>query len=341
MSSSTSKKIVRKVFFSTGAALGEVGKIKKGLVDVAKSFQAGYHLLGNEASTPAYKGNGLKLRSLGQQLDGLYGHFGKLIYENLENKCLSYQFKPGYEHLHEKVDGLLNEISPIVAVAKEEIVRNEVSVKEVIPLREEPTESRSEDVMARLKNVVSLSRLNTSESRTAILFYVKDPDSLVRRVIVNCINPEDGPEETFAIVKLINDPDEDVARIAIRKSAKTRNRLAFTYLISRLDSENVKIRKEAMDALMLITGSDLGFNPTASQGARDEAVLRWQQVWQDNQMNPQFLMDDEATRLIVKKKYLVKTVAQELKQSDVIRHSEAKVLKSDTHSSSPKNLKAS
>jgi len=288
MSSSTGKKIVRKVFYSTGAVVGEASKIKDGLVDIAKSFKAGYHLLSDE-----------QIKSTGQQLDGLYGYFGRIIHENIENKELSFGFNPGYETLASQAEELLTEVSSTKENPKQEATCS----------HQDPQESQtvqiiqSNDPLTRLKSVVQLSRMNTPQARSALLSHAKDPDSMVRRVIVNCINPEEGEEEIFAIVKFINDPDEDVARIAIRKSAKTRNRLGFTYLISKLDSENVKIRKEAIDALILITGSDLGFNPSAAIGQRNEAVRLWQKVWQDNQMNTQFLIDDEATRAVFKKKH--------------------------------------
>jgi len=312
MSSSSGKKIVRKVFYTTGTAIAKVDKFTEGLVDIAKSFKAGYHLLNHEPS-PSSNGNGKFSKPLGQQLDGLYGYLGRIIHDNIEGKTLSYQFKPEHEHLQKQAEELLNKISPIENLPKQEVLTKKTDIDER-PAQEPVDISSSQDDITRLKSVVSLSRMNTPQSRLELLSHAKDRDSLIRRVIVNCINPEGGQEEEFAIVKFINDPDEDVARIAIRKSAKIRNRLGFSYLISRLDSENVKIRNEAIDALRIITGSDLGFNPTAAESGRSEAIKRWQQVWQDNQMNPQFLIDEEATRSIIKKKYFAKTVSKELEE---------------------------
>jgi hypothetical protein len=294
MDSSPGKKIVRKVFYTTGSALGTADKIKDSLVDIAKSFKAGYHLLGNE---PLPKPSG-------QQLEGLYGYFGRIIFENIENKNLAFQFLPEYEYLQRQAEGLLTDVTSKEELPKQAAFKeNEIGKTEISSTEISSAEILSEDPLIRLKAVEQLSRLNTPQARLALLAHIKDPDSLIRRVIVNSINPEGGEDETFAIVKFINDPDENVARIAIRKSAQTRNRLAFAYLISKLDSENVKIRKEAIEALGLITGSDLGYNPTATIGQRGESVRLWQKVWQDNQMNTQFLMDEEATRSIFKRKY--------------------------------------
>jgi len=311
MNSPNTKKIIRKVFYSTGSVLGRADKFKNSFVDIAKSFKAGYQLLSDEPLVFSKDNGGL--RPTAQQLEGMYGYFGKIVYENIQNEKLSFVFNSGFEDLKEKADELLNGISPKKETPQEELlhVDPEREVLNIIQGKpregDEATKIQSEDDITRLRSVVVLSRLNTPQSRLALLAQIKDPDSLIRRVIVNCISPEGGQEEAFALVKLINDPDEDVARIAIRKSSKTRNRLAFTYLISRLESANVKLRQEAINALTAMTGSDLGFNPSAAESGRRDAVLRWQQVWQDNQMNPRFLMDEEATRLIIKKKYIVKT----------------------------------
>jgi len=310
MSTSSGKKIIRKVFYTTGSAMAQADKIKDGLMDIAKSFQAGYHLLSNEGE-----------RQPGQQLDGLYAYFGKIIYENIEKKNLTFQFLPESNALRQEADRLIEDVSPKRINRQEEAPLQERSVQsetvkspELKPLISEVTELRSGEVMTRLKSVVSLSRMNTPQSRALLLSHAKDPESLVRRVIVNCINPEDGSEEAFAIVKFINDSDEDVARIAIRKSATIRNRLGFSYLIAKLESENIKLRQEAINALLAITASDLGFNPSASEQNRREAINRWQQVWHENQANPLFLIDEEATHSIVKRKYIAKAVSQELEQ---------------------------
>ncbi len=291
MDSSSRKKIVRKVFYSTGSAVGAVAKLKDGVVDIAKSFNAGYHLLGNDPIPNAPNDQARGVKPSGQQMEGLYGYFGRIIFDHSRSKDISFVFNPGSESLQEKAEDLLKELSP----SSERTAPPSIAA-----------DPRSEDDLGRLKSVVNLSRVNTPQARAELLSHAKDPDSLVRRVIVNCINPEGGEDETFAIVKFINDPDEDVARIAIRKSAKTRNRLAFTYLIARLDSENMKIRQEAIDALKAITGSDLGFNPQGASNHRHEVIRLWQKVWQDNQMNSQFLIDDEATQGIIKRKYTEK-----------------------------------
>ena len=262
MSSSKANKIIRKLFYTTGSVFGEADKFKNSFVDIAKSFKAGYQLL-NDEPLPVKKESRQEARPTAQQLEGMYGYFGKVIYENIRNNNLSVLFNSGSEHLQEKADELLNGISP-----KKEPLQEEVPQELEVSKTLEATSVPSEDSLTRLRSVVALSRLNTPQSRLVLLSHIKDPDSLIRRVIVNCINPEGGQEEAFAIVKLINDSDEDVARIAIRKSSKTRNRLAFSYLISKLDSANVKIRKEAIDALVLITGSDLGFSPSAAESAR-------------------------------------------------------------------------
>jgi len=287
MSSSSGNKIIKKVFYTTGEMVAEADKLKDSLLDIAKSFQVGYHLLSGEAPS-SNNVNGNTIKECDQQLDSLYGYFGKIIFENIAHKDLSFYFNPGYEISYPSQE-------PSPSVFKK--------AAEASPSVDDLGKINSEDPLIRLKAVVQLSKLNTPQARLELLSHSKDPDTLIRRVIVNCITPEGGEDETFGIVKMINDPDEDVARIAIRKSAKTRNRLAFTYLISKLESENVKLRQEAINALVEITGADLGFDPAAALNGRNEAVLRWNKVWQDNQMNPQFLINEEATRSILKMKY--------------------------------------
>ena len=78
MSPSSGKKIVRKVFYTTGLAAAQADKLKDGLRDIAKSFQAGYHLLGNDP-LPAHKGNGSMQTKCDGQLESLYGYFGKIV----------------------------------------------------------------------------------------------------------------------------------------------------------------------------------------------------------------------------------------------------------------------
>ncbi|MBF0489273.1 MAG: HEAT repeat domain-containing protein [Candidatus Omnitrophica bacterium] len=290
MDESSRKKIVKKVFYTTGTAFAKAQKIQDGLVDITRSFLNGYHSL-----------NGDSLEST----DG----------DHKEEKP---PVNPEFEHLKKKAEELLSKFSPAAEIVPptekmsqqeqavvtenkaDKAVVNNVSVGDDFEI------IHSQDPLIRLKGIVSLGRLNTPQARLAILSMTNDPESSIRRLVANCLNHEGSEAEVFAIVKLINDPDEGVARVAIRKSVKIRNRMAFTYLIFQLKNENAKIRREAIDALNAITGSDLGFDPDASVNSRDKAVERWQELWKDNQMNPQFLRNDEATRLITKKKGVLK-----------------------------------
>ena len=156
-----------------------------------------------------------------------------------------------------------------------------------------------EDPFIRLYGIAGLSRIKSPEAQTALLAVVNDPDIAVRRLVANCIDPAFSEAGVLAIVKLGSDPDEGIARIAVRKLGRIRTRFAFTHLISMLDSQHTKVRKEAIEALGSIAGSDLGYRSTASGSQRDEAVKRWQQLWKDNQMNPDFLRDPKVTGLII------------------------------------------
>ncbi|MBF0533026.1 MAG: HEAT repeat domain-containing protein, partial [Candidatus Omnitrophica bacterium] len=125
----------------------------------------------------------------------------------------------------------------------------------------------------------------------------------------NCMHHADSNEEMSAIVKLINDPDEGVARVAIRQLGKSNSRFAFIHLIPKLSSDDMKIRKEAIDALRPIIGTDFGYKYSAPLAVREEAVKRWKKMWQDNQTNPRFLWDLQETNRFIKDKYLAKPAA--------------------------------
>lgn len=162
------------------------------------------------------------------------------------------------------------------------------------------------DSLLRLNGIIGLSQMNHPDARSMILSLTNDPDSSIRRLVANCLNWAGSDAEMSAIVKLINDIDEGVSRIAIRKLGKSRTRFAFIHLIPKLSSDDMKIRKEAIDALRSILGTDLGYKYMAPENLRIEAINRWQKMWKDNQINPRFLRDAEETALMVKEKYSAK-----------------------------------
>ncbi|MBF0521935.1 MAG: HEAT repeat domain-containing protein [Candidatus Omnitrophica bacterium] len=163
-----------------------------------------------------------------------------------------------------------------------------------------------EDSMLRLNGLMGLSQLNHPKAKAIILSAANDPDSSIRRLVANCVSHAGSDAEMSTIVKLINDADEGVSRIAIRKLGKSRSRFAFIHLIPKLDSEDMKIRKEAIDALKSITDTDLGYKYMAPEDVRNEAIKRWKQMWKENQTNPRFLMDIRNTKLVIKEKYMGK-----------------------------------
>jgi hypothetical protein len=73
-----------------------------------------------------------------------------------------------------------------------------------------------------------------------------------------------------------------------------KSRVSFTQVLPKLDSLNEKIRKEAIDALRMMTGTDLGYNYMAPASERKRSSQSWQKLWSNNQSNPRFLEEMRA-----------------------------------------------
>ncbi len=150
----------------------------------------------------------------------------------------------------------------------------------------------SESSFLRIHGLIGLSRLKTADAKNVIISSVGDPSPIIRRMVANFISCPGSNSEMAALVKLSSDPEESVARIAIKKMGKTKqHRFAFVNLIPKLLSPNVTIRKEAIEALRDITGTDLGYNFSASDAKRRQAFAKWEKLWEENEANPSFIKD--------------------------------------------------
>jgi hypothetical protein len=150
----------------------------------------------------------------------------------------------------------------------------------------------SESAFLRIHGLMGLSKMSIDDANNVIISAVNDPSSSVRRLVANFISCPGTNSEMAALVRLSSDADETVARIAIKKMGRTRqHRFAFVNLIPKLLHPNVSIRKEAIEALRDITGTDLGYNFSDDEYKRREAVVRWEELWDKNQTNPNFLKD--------------------------------------------------
>ena len=147
----------------------------------------------------------------------------------------------------------------------------------------------SDDSMLMMQGVAGLNRLESAEAMAAIISVADHPDPGVRRLVANCIDWRGGHAGTDAIIRLANDSNAGVARIAIRKLGNSGNRVAFISLMSKLGSSDVRIRKEAIEALRRMTGDDLGYRYFAPNEDRVKSIGKWQEYWRANQAKPRFL----------------------------------------------------
>ncbi len=145
----------------------------------------------------------------------------------------------------------------------------------------------SPEALLRFKGIVGYGKLRPEVMNSLMLRASGDEDPSIRRLAANCLRPEDGHAEFTTIVKLSNDPEDQVARVAIRKLATCRTLASFSYLIPKLWHANPKMRREANDALKLLTGKDFGYRATAPEKERERAAKAWEKFLVKNQARPQ------------------------------------------------------
>ncbi|MBF0123504.1 MAG: HEAT repeat domain-containing protein [Candidatus Omnitrophica bacterium] len=143
----------------------------------------------------------------------------------------------------------------------------------------------------RLQGVMGLVKLDSDEAKNVIVSAIRDQDAHVRRFIVNHLDHTAGDPEATAIARLAADSDEGVARIAIRKLGIMANHFAFVSLVPRLESLSMKVCKEAIDALVSMTGTDQGYNYAASPVERRRQAKVWNALAKESYIKPRLLRE--------------------------------------------------
>ncbi|MBF0387272.1 MAG: HEAT repeat domain-containing protein [Candidatus Omnitrophica bacterium] len=143
----------------------------------------------------------------------------------------------------------------------------------------------------RLAGMMGLVKLGSDEAKHVVVSAVNDRDANVRRFIINHLVHDGSEPEATAIARLSRDNDEMVARIAVRKLGLMSNHFAFVSLVPLLESPNIKIRKEVANALVLITGTDLGYDCGAPESERARCVRQWRILSKESYTQPRFLRD--------------------------------------------------
>ncbi|MEI6437171.1 MAG: hypothetical protein WCO69_00300 [Candidatus Omnitrophota bacterium] len=143
----------------------------------------------------------------------------------------------------------------------------------------------------RLAGMMGLVKLDSDESKHVIVSAVNDRDANVRRFIVNHLDHNGNEPDATALARLSRDNDEMVARIAVRKLGMMSNHFSFVSTVPLLESVNIKVRKEAISALLLMTGTDLGYDCGAPEVERARAVRQWKIMLKESYTRPRFLRD--------------------------------------------------
>lgn len=151
-----------------------------------------------------------------------------------------------------------------------------------------------EEPSLRLQGIMGLVKLGSDEAKHAIASAVNDRDPHVRRFVANCLEHTGGEAEAAAIMRLANDADETVSRIAIRKLGRMGDHFAFSNLVPKLEDKDIKIRREAIEALRGITGTDFGYDYTAAEAVRQRQAQKWKMFVDRMSANPHLLRELQA-----------------------------------------------
>ena len=134
----------------------------------------------------------------------------------------------------------------------------------------------SPESLFRYKGLVGFCKLHPESMSSLMMHAADDAEAPIRRLAANCIRPEDGDAEFGTIVNLSNDKDDSVARVAIRRLVNCKSSFVISSLIPKLRHANVKIRKETIGILKIMTGKDFGYRINAPEKERNVAVKAWE-----------------------------------------------------------------
>ena len=81
------------------------------------------------------------------------------------------------------------------------------------------------------------------------------------------------------IKKKLANPDVEIQSAAIRAVAKSQAVEMAPDLINLLLSDDVKVCKDAIKALRMLSGNNFGYNPEGSKLSKFAAQQRWQKWW--------------------------------------------------------------
>lgn len=146
-----------------------------------------------------------------------------------------------------------------------------------------------EDSSLRLTGIMGLFKLDPQKARQAFIGKIQDPDPHIRRLIVNFLEYRGDQAEITAIARLSNDPDETVSRVAIQKLGLMSDHFAFMNLVPKLGHTNKEVRKQTIAALEHIAGTDLGYDPAASEKSRKLQEQAWKDLLDQSFLNPRLV----------------------------------------------------
>ena len=116
--------------------------------------------------------------------------------------------------------------------------------------------------------------------RQCKLFAYRGGRVLVALMLVGCA----GPFDRKIGLKDLDHPNVAVRIVAIKMAGDSKASSAVPQLVDFLQNEDVSVRFYSIEALRRITGTDCGYDYKAAPHLRAEAVRRWQDFINANEL---------------------------------------------------------
>lgn len=124
--------------------------------------------------------------------------------------------------------------------------------------------------------------LGDTRATPYLLKALADPVGAVRYAAAASLGRLGDPSVAPYLIECLDNPGFGTPSPIYESLGNLRVKEAIPYLIRGLRDEDPRTRGVANNALMVTTGRSHGFKPTAPPDAREEAVRKWQEWWEEN-----------------------------------------------------------